>query len=282
MTPEDPFPLADVSLARRLERAEGRGCAEFVEARAALFPDGGARWIEVAGALAMYDGVASPITQTFGLGLFEKITPADLDRIEEFYRQFQAPVYHEVSPLADASLWPLLSERGYHPFEFTSVLYRPLRPGVRAAGAVNDRIGVRLVRGDERESWTRTSAKGWSEAVELGGMILELAQINFSRPGALCFAAELGGEAIATGALFVSEGVALLAGASTIPEGRKQGAQLALLDARLRYAAEHGCDLAMMGALPGSGSQRNAERQGFRIAYTRIKWRLRPATSPAP
>jgi hypothetical protein len=28
-----------------------------------------------------------------------------------------------------------------------------------------------------------------------------------------------------------------------------------------------------MGALPGSGSQRNAERHGFRIAYTRIKWR---------
>jgi GNAT superfamily N-acetyltransferase len=71
-------------------------------------------------------------------------------------------------------------------------------------------------------------------------------------------------------------GVALLAGASTVPEHRKRGAQLALLDARLRYAAEHGCDLAMMGAAPGSASQRNAERHGFRIAYTRIKWRQGP------
>jgi hypothetical protein len=42
--------------------------------------------------------------------------------------------------------------------------------------------------------------------------------------------------------------------------------------ARLRHAAEHGCDLATMGAAPGSASQRNAERQKFRIAYTRIKW----------
>ena len=32
------------------------------------------------------------------------------------------------------------------------------------------------------------------------------------------------------------------------------------------------CDVALMAALPGSGSQRNAERNGFRIAYTRIKW----------
>ena len=28
----------------------------------------------------------------------------------------------------------------------------------------------------------------------------------------------------------------------------------------------------MMGAAPGSTSQTNAERQGFRIAYTRLKW----------
>jgi hypothetical protein len=80
--------------------------------------------------------------------------------------------------------------------------------------------------------------------------------------------------------------VALLAGACTVPEARKQGAQLALLEGRLRAAAEQGCDLAMMCAAPGSASQRNAERHGFRIAYTRIKWRLVPArsadASPAP
>jgi hypothetical protein len=74
--------------------------------------------------------------------------------------------------------------------------------------------------------------------------------------------------------MHLCDGVGLLAGASTVPEGRRQGAQNALLDARLRYAAQHGCDLAMMCALPGSASQRNAERHGFRIAYTRIKWRL--------
>ena len=44
------------------------------------------------------------------------------------------------------------------------------------------------------------------------------------------------------------------------------------MKARLEYAVEMGCDLAMIGTEPGSGSQRNAQRQGFRIAYTRIKW----------
>jgi hypothetical protein len=61
-----------------------------------------------------------------------------------------------------------------------------------------------------------------------------------------------------------------------VPDGRHRGAQLALLAARLNVASGLGCDLAMMAALPGSGSQRNAERNGFRIAYTRTKWRLVP------
>jgi hypothetical protein len=94
------------------------------------------------------------------------------------------------------------------------------------------------------------------------------------REGALSFFAEVEGRPIATGVLSIDRGVALLAGASTIPEGRQQGAQLALLERRLRYAADQGCDIAMMCAQPGSASQRNAERHGFRIAYTRIKWRL--------
>jgi hypothetical protein len=55
---------------------------------------------------------------------------------------------------------------------------------------------------------------------------------------------------------------------------RRRGLQGALLEARMRYAQEHGCDLAMMVAEAGSESQRNAERQGFRVAYTRMKWKL--------
>jgi hypothetical protein len=266
--------LADLALARRLERAEARSNAEFVEARAKADPESGAGWIEVAGAYAMFDTVASPVTQTFGLGLFQTVTPAELELIEAFYRQRGAPVCHEVSPLADPALLALLNDRGYHPIELTSVMYRPIRAGLPLPVARNDRVQVRLVQGDERALWARVGARGWSEQTELADMILELMQLVAERSGALSFLAELDGQPVAAGALFVCDGVALLGGASTIPEARRQGAQQALLEGRLRYAAEHGCDLAMISAQPpGGASQRNAERQGFRIAYTRIKWR---------
>ncbi|HKQ74848.1 MAG TPA: GNAT family N-acetyltransferase [Blastocatellia bacterium] len=273
-TNEQSLPFSDLSLSRRLERAEARSNAEFVEARASLFPESGAEWIEVAGAYAMFDGVGSPLTQTFGLGVFDPVTPADMDRLEEFFRQRGAHVHHEISPMADASLLALLSERGYQPIELTSVMYRPIGPGVQLASPRNEKIQARLMREGEEELWAQTAAKGWSELKELADMILELSYITAKRPG-LSFLAEIDGQPIATGAMLIHDGVALLAGASTIPEGRKQGAQLALLESRLRHAAEKGCGIAMMCAAPGSASQRNAERQGFRIAYTRIKWSLK-------
>jgi hypothetical protein len=55
---------------------------------------------------------------------------------------------------------------------------------------------------------------------------------------------------------------------------RRKGLQGALLQERMRYAVQHGSDLAMMVAEAGSNSQRNAERKGFRVAYTRLKWKL--------
>ena len=267
------FIFSDASLARRLERAEGRSNAEFVEARARRSPEVGARWVEVAGAYVLFDGPDSPLTQTFGLGLFDPVTASELARIEEFYRDLGAPVFHEVSPVGDAALVALLGGRGYRPVEFTNVMFRPLGAGSPpAAAARGQEITARVVGEDEYEVWARTAARGWAEFPEVAGMMYELGMVGARRPGAVSFMAELDGRPVATGSLSISDGVALLAGASTVPEGRRRGAQLALLDARLRHAAERGCDLALMGALPGSASQRNAERQGFRIAYTRAKW----------
>jgi hypothetical protein len=273
---EEPYPFVDLALARRLERTEARSNANFVDARASLFPDSGARWIEVAGAYAMFDGIDSPLTQTFGLGLFEPIAAAQMQEIEAFFQQRGAPVLHEVSPLADVSLLTLLNERGYQPYEYTSVMFRPAQNGTRLTKTRNEQIHARLVRDGEQELWAQTSAKGWGASADLADFMRNIGQISTRAKGSYPFLVEMEGQPIATGGLIIWDGVALIAGASTIPDGRKQGAQLALLDCRLDYAIEKGCDLAMMCASPGSSSQRNAERHGFRIAYTRIKWRLVP------
>jgi GNAT superfamily N-acetyltransferase len=155
--------------------------------------------------------------------------------------------------------------------EFSNVLYRPIDPDLRLHASRNEEIKVRVTGKDEADLWAQTACKGWSDFPEVADFLKELNQVVAQSTG-LSFLAELNGQSIAAGALTIAGDVALLAGASTVPSARRQGAQNALLEERLRYAASRGCTTAMMVTLPGSGSQRNSERHGFRIAYTRTKW----------
>jgi GNAT superfamily N-acetyltransferase len=268
--------FSDKNLSQKLERTEARANASFVEARARISPEIQAEWIEVAGAYAMYDGAGSPLTQTFGLGVFEEITNAELDEIEAFFRKHDAPVFHEVSPLADASLINLLNERNYQPCELTSVMFQEVDGETSFELEINPAVKTRIIEAGEEEIWAKTSAGGWATEMEgLAEFMFNFGKISAQTTGGFPFLAELEGAPVSAGMLFIYDDVAILAGASTVPEGRRKGAQSALLDARLKFARAQGCRIATMGAAPGSQSQRNAEKNGFRIAYTRTKWQLK-------
>ena len=267
--------IVDAALAARLERTEAIANSRFIEARRQISPDCAAAWIEVAGTYAMFDGQDSPCTQSFGLGVNGEPTEADLQSLESFFTERGAAVYHEVAPLISPELIGLLNDRNYHPIEFTNVMCRRIGSNVPMPRARNSKIKVSVVPPAQTEQWAQTSANGWCEHPDLMLMILDLARNFGVTQGATAMLAELAGRPIATGVVAISGGVALLAGASTIPDARNQGAQSALLAQRLQFAVDQGCDIAMMCALPGSPSQRNAQRNGFQIAYTRTKWKLR-------
>jgi GNAT superfamily N-acetyltransferase len=228
--------------------------------------------MECAGANVVFDGIDSPVTQTFGLGLFEELTPSFLDLIERFFQDRGAQVDHEVSPLVGVAALSMLCARQYRPIEISSVMVRSVEtPSPQSP--VN--VKVRVAGPEEAQLWARVSARGWAhERPELMDFMQQFGAIAFAREHGPCFLAELDGQPAAAGALWIRDGVALFSGASTVPEMRRRGLQSALLEERIRYASDHGCDLAMMVAEAGSESQRNAERKGFRIAYTRTKWRL--------
>jgi len=260
--------FSDLVLSKRLERAEGHACLQYAEARRRLFPDSGAEWMEY----AVFDGIQSPVTQTFGLALFEDLTPASLDVIERFFLDRGAPVLHEVSPFAGVAALQMLCARNYWPIEISNVLCRSVE---RPAAEEQRAVSVRVITQEEAQLWSNISARGWShEHPELGDFLLDLGTIAAAREDALCFLAEHDGTPGAAGVLCIHNGVALFGGSATVPELRRRGLQSALLHKRMCYAFDHGCDLAMIVVQPGSDSQRNAERQGFRIAYTRTKWQL--------
>ena len=247
----------DQALARRLERAEGVVGTTFTEATQRVAPHRGAMWRDFDGTYAIFDGPDSPITQTFGLGLF-------------------APV--AVDALAEIEAFALLAERGYRPNDLSTVLVQPLDAATSAPpNPPASALRVRAVDAADHAAWIETSVAGWCDDPAVTDIMRSMASIAAANAAMTHFIVEYDGAPIASASLGLHEGVALLAGASTIPAGRSLGAQALLLAVRLAEARRRGCDLAMMVTTPGSTSQRNAERRGFRVAYTRTKWRTAPS-----
>ncbi len=260
----------DLALSRRLERTEGAIGASFTAVQQMRAPQVGATWHDFGGTYAIFDGVGSPMTQTFGLGLFAPATAEALAEIEGFFGSREAPVTHEVSPLGGVATAALLVDRGYRPTELSTVLAQaidavPERPA--AAG-----LRARVIGDADRAAWIETSVAGWDPVPEFAAILRAMAETASANTTMQHYVVEDDGKPVATGSLGIHEGVALLAGASTVPAARGRGAQGLLLGARLAEARRLGCALAMMVTETGSTSQRNAERRGFRVAYTRTKW----------
>ncbi len=265
--------FSDLSLARRLENTDALAAVEYARAWSVAHSHRGLFSLAVAGGLAGFAGVGSPLTQAFGLGLNGPVTDDDLQRLEEFFLSQGASVNIETCPLADPSLFALLNTRGYQPIEFSNVLIKELTSeDARLAEAANTEVRVRIPRPSEADDVTLTVTKSFFEGGEFTPQILDAFTGLFNAVGTSCFVAEVG-EAMAGGAMVgIFSGVATLGGAGTLPEYRNRGVQSALIGARLAFAVKNGCDLAMVATQPGSGSQRNVERLGFRVVYTRTKF----------
>ena len=265
--------FADLTLARRLEMTDALAGVEFARAWARLTSFDGTVSLPVAGGHAAFGGLESPLTQAFGLGLNGPVTEADMAALEEFYTGLGAPVNIETSPLADVSLLRLLNERGYRPIEYSNVFARELSASdLEAWPERKSNVSVRIATLDEAEEYSSIVGRSFLEGAEIPESLLGIFTSCFSAVGAFFFLAEIDGAAAGGGMMSVHQGVASLGGAGTLPEFRNRGVQSALLLARLAAAADT-CELAMVATAPGTGSQRNVERMGFRLVYTRTKFR---------
>jgi GNAT superfamily N-acetyltransferase len=232
--------------------------------------DGAGAVASVAGGYAVYCGANSPVTQAVGLGLNGAMSKEEFDRLEEFYFSRQEPVRVETCPMADSSLIEHYRERGYYVSEFSNVMVRPVEKA--AAAALPAGIEIRKMADGEIDLWTLTVAQGFAEHFPVTQELLGVMRLFASGKNTECYFAWVDGK-IAGGATLALRGrIAGLFGASTLPQFRNRGVQTALLHARLQRAAEQGCELAMSLATPGSASQRNIARRGFRTLYTRVKF----------
>ena len=253
------MPFVDESLAKRLEMITARSGKECSDV-----------WAEIAGGIATFSGIDSPITQAFGVGLYGPVTDNELDHLEDFFFSRGAPVALELCPFIHPSLIGLLKSRPYRLEEFSNVLVRELKPGEKIPSP-DSNFAVREAVPQEMRQYSAVVAEGFSEHVAISETLRRVVEKFFRRPSGRCFLALSDGEIAAGGCVSEDQRLAELYGAATLARFRKRGAQSLLIAARLKWAIEQGCDLATTTTQPGSSSQRNYERAGFRVVYTRAK-----------
>ena len=250
--------FADAPLAQRIEAAEAanaRGCSPR-----------GASVLEVAGGCAIFAGADSPLTQAVGIGLNGAVSQAEAGALEVFFRSRGARPTIDLCPLADPGLLPMLGERGYRPTEFNNVLVRRL-----AGSEIVLTPHVRRALAGEDDPWSYAVGRGFFDQPELTTDEMDVGRAIFGMTGAICYLAVAEAGASAGGAaMAVYHGLATLFADSTIARFRCQGLHRELIAARLNEAIARGCDMATASTLPGGVSQRNYERAGFEVVYTRV------------
>lgn len=267
--------LCDLAMARRLEAADAAVGIQSAEIHARLHPGEGAVSESIAGGVAVFVSVGSPLTQAIGIGMKGPVRESEIDRLERFFTVRGAPVQIELCPLADPSFVEELQTRGYRLREFTNVLVRRIRV-IETPPASTSSISVQLSSPAEADLWAKTVTLGFGEqlaqATDNLAVLRSLALLPMTKP----VLAWVEGRPAGGGALSIHEGVAAIYGASTVPSFRRLGVQSAIIRSLITYARDSECDLAYTLTRPGSVSQRNVERQGFRVAYTRCSM-VRPS-----
>jgi ribosomal protein S18 acetylase RimI-like enzyme len=262
--------FVDQAFARRLEAAEEIPQVYYARLYQKLRLGINAAAEPICGGHMIFAGVGSLIGRAVGLGFDGPVSAADLDRLEEFYRSRGAPAQVDVCPLSDGKLMEMVKERGYGLFELNNVLYRRLE-GDEDTRPVSAGARIRAGRTEEAESFCAIMQRSFFPKGDAPSDFAAMVTPLFQMERALTFVAEMEGRAVACGAGLVipEHKVVALFGAGTLAEFRGRGLQTALLRLRMQVAARAGCQVAVIVTQGGSTSQRNAERLGFRVAYSK-------------
>ena len=262
--------FVDKAFARRLESVEEMPQVMYARTFQKTRPEIGAAEEEICGGHMIFAGLGSPIGRATGVGLDRPFTAADLDRVEQFYHSHRAPSQVDLCSMHEPSVFELFKERGYAIAELNNVLYRKLDAAEQFPPAP---VGCDIRRSLPEEAdragaivETAFFPDGAPEAYR--GLVVPFYQME----RALAYVATVEGRLVAcgTGLVIPEHRVFALCGAGTLMEFRGRGLQTALLRARMAAAVGAGCEYAVVVTQGGTTSQRNAERLGFRVAYSKV------------
>ena len=273
MSPTNLF--CDVSLAARVERADCQLLADAAAVAARRLD--GVLALPLGGGFVSYAEPGSPLNKIAGLG-FAPLELSDLAAVEARLHARGCPVQVELCSLADPTIGQALTRRGYVLMGVEQVLGRQIT-AADAHAARPDGVTVAESPPAELDLWLHTLTTGFLTADGQGVPSHEtFEQDTLTRSmrdfvqadGMVRLTATVDGQPAGGASVRLTDNIAQLCGAATLPALRRRGVQTALLVERLALAARSGAELAVITTMPGSRSMQNAQRRGFVPLYVRM------------
>jgi hypothetical protein len=272
MTESESLPLLTTELAQRLIAAERDCMVDWLRAMEAV--DGNPFGI----AIRQYGQATALVCSRIPAEVYNRVigmTAEDRAYVPEilaFYREHGVNPLFDLSPYAIPPFWvqpnlpPLLARHGLYQGAFHQMLYGVPRLEVPPPP---DWITIKEVEPADADDFVRVYEQVWGA----GGAI----RVLIGQPRFRCYLAFVEGVAAGLGVLHIANRAGSMANGLTAPPFRGRGCQTALLYRRIRDAALAGCDLLVSQCNPGTDSQRNQLRTGFRIAGSKSWWLPLPA-----
>lgn len=262
----------DLRLAQRVEHLEALNLADYARTEAQRTAGSRAAVLPIGDGMAAFAREDWPVNAAGGIGIGNNAFQSEqLDEMEAFYAQFSVEPRVMVCPFTDRDLLQQLGRRGYYIAQFMNVHVRAFTPEDAVAQSTPD-INVTIASEAEAETWALVNVRSGrgEDDIPDDDKWLALARTAIARPCVTGFIAWIDGEPAGSAAMCMRDGVATLFSTSTHPNYRRRGVQAALIRTRLAHAAQAGCDIAIVTTSPGSDSQRNVQRYGFDVSYTRV------------
>ena len=133
---------------------------------------------------------------------------------------------------------------------------------------------IREIDAGEADTWSQTLVEASGIKAPEAAAWTEATRALVGKHGRHHLVAELDGQPVGVGGLFTRRRVGYLATAAVLPSARGRGLQRALIEARIRIAAERHCTVVAASAVADSVSAANLVQMGFRPIHEYALYRV--------
>ncbi|KAL2072181.1 hypothetical protein VTL71DRAFT_11524 [Oculimacula yallundae] len=215
------------------------------------------------------------MNRIMGFGMRGPVSEVDLAIAEDMFAKNGVETLVCLCTHADSSARKVLAARGYVVEGFMNCYARELTDADLEVGGMGiEGVEISRIPEERLDEFPGWSAEGFRSSGGSEFLLDTLGRAAVLREDTRLYYAIVGGKVVSTsGTAFIQTskgGVALFYIGSTVPEYCGRGIQAALMRFKLADARREGFEMAAVQALCGSGSSRNVERVGFRLAYTRV------------